>query len=107
MGVTPLNLAVSKNAVLNSPNRVIYLAYSLGKFFSLKPSFCSERDYLYKNKLNHINIIFIIMIPIILLALVIIGLIIMLRQVLKSDGDINLTVSLRKGEMNVRKKKAK
>lgn len=42
---------------------------------------------------------------IILSSLVFLGFIIMLRQVLKSNDDVDLTVNFKKGEMNVKKKK--
>jgi hypothetical protein len=43
----------------------------------------------------------------IIIALLILGFYILLRQVLKSNDDIDLMVSIRKGEMNVKKKKSK
>jgi hypothetical protein len=43
----------------------------------------------------------------IIIALLILGFCILLRQVLKSNDDIDLMVSIRKGEMNVKKKKSK
>jgi len=42
---------------------------------------------------------------IIILSILFIGFIIMLHQVLKSKDDVDLTVNLRKGEMNIKKKK--
>lgn len=43
----------------------------------------------------------------IIIALLILGFYILLRQVLKSNDDIDLMVSIKKGEMNVKKKKSK
>lgn len=44
---------------------------------------------------------------IILMILMFLGFIAMLYQVLKSNDDVDLTVNLKKGEMNLKKKKNK
>jgi hypothetical protein len=76
----------------------IYLTSNGGKIYFLRIDAFARDDTIYNKILMAILIIT-------LSIILFLGFTIMLHQVLKSKDDVDLTVNLKKGEMNLKKKK--
>ncbi len=86
------------------PKRSVFEYVTQKKFIRRTAAFV--RDATIYNKTTHINLITYIMdITITVMAFVVFGLIILLFVALRSRDDVNLKVNLRKGEMNLKKRK--